>query len=565
MILTVRIIPYSLFLCYNLAMWKFLRDIKIKYKLFFIFSLLLIITIESWLFSFSAIRDIDDSFQRLETYAVPSLLATSELKDNLHFAFSNAADYVSSGNIAYKERFQKNFQQAVAAEIDLFQLSQTEQDFEFTQLFEEQINTINTSLSEFIEKYEDDPDDFNFQLETANLTESRDNFDKFLEEQITIKIQVQTEAAAEKIDDTLRKINIYLFIVLGVIIFIVIALLYFISNNITKPVNRLTVAARKMGEGKFEPVELKRKDELGLFAQTFNKMGKDITTAQKDLEAELIKTKQLDSQKTEFLSVAAHQLRTPMAGIKWVLKMIAEGDMGTVTKEQKHHLLRGVENSERMIGLINSLLDITKMQEQKFQYKIRKLNIVKIIKQIIEGLADNANEKQITVNYDDSAELPEINLDLDKITIAITNLIDNAIKYSPEKSQVTIKTNLEKNKLVISVTDQGYGIPKKQQNQVFDKFFRGSNILKIETEYKTIGNGLGLYITKDIIDKHEGDIGFESAEGKGTTFYIKVPLNLKVTAKGTATEDKKIKKEVKKQKNLSPEEVEKIKQKYQNK
>ncbi len=541
-------------------MWKIFKDLKLKYKLFIILAVLLYLAVSSWIFSFSTLKDIDDSYSRLESYSLPSLLVTSDLKDSLSLSFAQAADYVTTGNQEFKTQFTENFKQAVAAEIDLFELAQTDADFEFTQLFEEEINEINQGLTGIIDKYEKDPENFAAQQELANLGELRDDFDMFLEEQVTVKAQAQINEASSKIDSTVSRVIIYTWFVVAGVLIITVIILFLIRHNITKPVEILTVAAKKMGKGKFEPTGLKRNDELGLFAQTFDKMGVDITKAREDLEAELVKTKELDKQKSEFLSIAAHQLRTPMAGVKWVMDMLVEGDMGPLTEEQKHHLKNGVDNSTRMIKLINDLLDVTKIEAQKFQYQIAKVNLVEVIDEVLAEFSANIEKKKLKVDLQ-VEKVVEINVDRKKINIALSNLIDNAIKYSPEGKTITVRLVKEKDGLLITVADQGYGIPEKQQNQVFDKFFRGANILKIETDYSTIGTGLGLHLTKDIIEKHEGKIWFESAENKGTKFFIKLPLNLKVV------KQVKTKKDIQsqKQKVLTPEEIEELKKKIQDK
>ncbi len=505
-------------------MWKFIRDLKIKYKIFFIFAVLLFLAADSWVFSYTSLKDIDASYARLESYSVPTLLTVSELKDGLNFALANVTDYVATGNQASKTKFEDNFRQAVVAEVVLFQLAQTEEDIELTKLFEEKINNINDGLDSLVKTYEQDPANFNWQTEVDEVNQLRDDLDIFLSEQITVKAQQQIDEAAQTIDQTVQRITLYLWIVVVGMILLAVFLFWFISHNITQPVKLLTTAAARMGQGQFSPVELDRRDELGIFAQTFNQMGRDITAARVALENELVKTKELDRQKSEFLSIAAHQLRTPMAGLKWVMNMMLEGDMGPLSKEQKHHLEKGAENSERMIKLINDLLDVTRMEEQKFQYKPQPQDLKAIWEAVIATLDNNAKQKQIKIVLNAAAGLAPVRVDLEKIKIAFTNLLSNAIKYSPTGKTVTMELKpADAEHLLISITDQGYGIPKNQQNQVFDKFFRGSNILKIETELTTIGTGLGLYITKDIITKHEGEIWFESEENKGTTFYIKLP------------------------------------------
>lgn len=502
-----------------------LRNAKITYKLFFIFAVLFYVLINSWFFSYTTASDVEESYKNLEQNTLPSLLATNILKDNLHSALLAAYDYVSTGNAQSKKLYEEKFYDVTAASIELFNLSETQEELEFTTKFiDEQINDIRTTTEKLIIAYEADPNDPEIEMALSELSILRNDFNNFLEYEITAKIRSQIQTASSDIESRANRITYYLVLVVVLVVIIIIFLFVFISQNITKPVHILTEAAKQFGQGKFVEVKIDRKDELGLFAQTFNKMAKDISAAQKALREELEKTKEVDRQKSEFLSIAAHQLRTPMSGIKWMLKMTLDGDLGNVSDEQKHHLKTGLENSERMIALINSLLDVTRIEEQKFQYNYEIAPMETIISIIVDSLKTNAASKNIKLKVNKPEFLPPIKVDKEKIKIALTNLIDNAIKYSPKDSQITVDIKKEKDHMLISVADQGYGIPKAQQAHVFSKFFRGSNILKIDTEYESIGTGLGLYLTKDVVTKHEGEIWFESEENKGTTFYIKLPL-----------------------------------------
>jgi len=506
--------------------FKSLSNAKITYKLLFIFAVLFYVLINSWFFTYTTAKDVEVNFNNLKNYTLPSLLATGQLKDNLHAALLAAYDYSSTGDLASKELYNNKIYDVTESSIALFQVSQTQQDLEFTTRFiEEQIDKIKIAADQLIADYDADPKSAKIADDLNKLSVLRNDFNIFLETEVTQKIQTQVQDVSTAIEHRANLITFYLIIVISTALIVIILLVIFISHNITKPLNLLTTAAKEFGKGNFHEVHLNHRDELGLFADTFNTMAKDITATQKALQTELIKTKELDKQKSEFLSIAAHQLRTPMAGIKWMLKMLSDGDLGKINAEQKHHLDNSLQNSERMIHLINDLLDVTKIEEQKFQYKIQPNNLVELIEHIIQSLKPNADKKKIIVNFIKQSEIPLIPIDKEKMKIAISNLIDNAIKYSPVKQDVNVYVKKNDKQVEIKVQDHGYGIPENQFNQVFSKFFRGSNILKIETDLETIGTGLGLYLVKDIITKHDGEISFESDEGKGTTFLLALPLD----------------------------------------
>ena len=504
------------------GIFSFLRDIKIKYKLFLIFAIMIYIMANSWFLSFTSISDVQASFYKLQSEALPTLNATIDMRDNLERSFLAAYDYILTGNPDSKTEYEEKFQQAILAELDLFEVGFTEEDFEFTQDFNDQLVNINTQLDALISTYEANPTPNNSEVDNKlkEANQTKDEFLNFVDLQITQKVNEEVNSANEEIEQTANRITIYLFVVLGATVLIIIFLIIFIGSSITRPINKLIKAAQKFGKGEFIQVDVKRNDELGVFANTFNKMAVDIDRTHKALEKELEKTKQLDKMKSEFVAFAAHQLRTPMSGVRWVVNMFIDGDLGKVTEEQKKFLGRAQENTNRMVKLIDSLLRITEIEKEEFQYSFKKTDYLKIVKEVVNELQDQAEKKNITVNIQKEKGLvTEIQIDVEKIKMALTNLVDNAIKYSHPKGNVVITLSKDGNFLLTSVTDEGLGIPKAVQNKIFTKFFRADNVLKYETQ----GAGLGTYIAQDIVNKHFGKIWFESAENKGTTFFFTLP------------------------------------------
>lgn len=234
---------------------------------------------------------------------------------------------------------------------------------------------------------------------------------------------------------------------------------------------------------------------------------------------DITREKLVEQLKTEFVSLSAHQLRTPLSAIKWILRMILDGDLGSLKEEQKEFLEKAYYSNERMINLINDLLNITRIEEGRFIFEFKEVNLLEVAEQVIESLRDEIERKKIKFEFQKLTKIPQIKADIEKIKIAIENLIDNAITYTPEGGKVTVilRSNQE---IYFSVKDSGIGIPEDQKERIFTKFFRAKNALKMETE----GSGLGLYITKNIIEAHGGKIGFESKEGQGSTFYFTLPI-----------------------------------------
>lgn len=497
------------------------RDVKLTQKIFFIFFLMVIIVMNSWAFTFTTVLDFRDSFTTVQQYSFPSVVLTSELKDNVHTGLLAVYNYLATGDTANKVIYENTFKQAFQTEVAFFELSQTNTDLEFIQQFNDKLLAVNDQADALVAAYENNPDGAIVQDRLTALNSARDEFNHFVVTEITNQITAQIDQANANINNTVRTIQLYLVGISALMLLIIVLVAAFISNHIRKPIRALTLAAQEFGKGNFQKVTVARNDELGLFAKTFNTMASNIQASQLALQAELEKTKQLDRQKSEFLSIAAHQLRTPMAGIRWVSQMLFDGDMGAMLPEQKHHLGNALENINRMINLINDLLDVTKIEEQKFNYKFVVTDMVAIAKEQIKQLASLSKELGVTVqlHYEPAGEiLAEV--DVEKIGLAINNLLDNAIKYS--KPGGIAEIGLTKHGSIVHgyVKDHGLGIPTQSQGEVFTKFFRGPNVLKVITE----GSGLGLFLVKDIVSKHDGRVWFESQENIGTTFFFDLPI-----------------------------------------
>jgi PAS domain S-box-containing protein len=234
---------------------------------------------------------------------------------------------------------------------------------------------------------------------------------------------------------------------------------------------------------------------------------------------DVTREKEIERMKTEFVSISAHQLRTPLSAIKWTLKMFLDGDLGELTKEQREFLEKTYQSNERMINLINDLLNVTRIEEGRFLYKPVLADIVPICQSVIDSYKDEIEKRNLKFKFKKPKELPKVRVDIEKISLAIQNLLENAIRYNKFGGEIEMVLKEKEKEIEFSIKDTGIGIPKDQQNRVFTKFFRGSNAMKMETE----GSGLGLFITKNIIEAHGGRIWFESEEGKGTTFYFTLP------------------------------------------
>jgi signal transduction histidine kinase len=236
--------------------------------------------------------------------------------------------------------------------------------------------------------------------------------------------------------------------------------------------------------------------------------------------------KMLDQMRTEIVSTTSHQLRTPLSLIKGNLEMVLGGNIGKITKEQKDVLGEVFLSNERMIELVNDLMDVSKITEGKFALKLEPIQLDDLVAQTVEKMLPYAQSKGVSLTYVTSPKsLPEVNADVHRIKDALQNLIDNAIKYSKINHKGQVQVSVEQDEsdgfLRVAIKDNGVGIPKNEQAEVFQRFFRASNSVKMDPGG---GTGLGLYIAKAVIEQSGGKIWFESEENKGTTFYFTMPL-----------------------------------------
>ena len=225
--------------------------------------------------------------------------------------------------------------------------------------------------------------------------------------------------------------------------------------------------------------------------------------------------------KSEFISVAAHQLRTPLSAIKWVLRLMLDQDAGPISEEQSELLQKGYDSNERMIELVSDMLDIARIEEGKFGFEFHHAGIIALIEKTIEAFNMKAKEKNITLIFQKPEKDFSLKMDAARIELVLQNLIDNALKYTQNNGTITIAVESMGMYVRVSVRDSGIGVPKDQMGKLFTRFFRGANAVKLQTE----GSGLGLFLVRNIIARHGGSVAVDTEEGKGSTFSFTLPLN----------------------------------------
>lgn len=244
----------------------------------------------------------------------------------------------------------------------------------------------------------------------------------------------------------------------------------------------------------------------------------------------------LEQAKSEFVSLASHQLRTPLSAINWYSEMMLDQDTGKLTKDQQEYMKEIYEGNQRMIELVDSLLNVSRLEVGKLKNDPQDVSMVELADSLEKEMQTSIITKNLTLTRNIQPKLPIVSADPKLVRMIVQNLLSNAVKYTPPKGKVTLtmhkatEDEIKKagikdtgNFLFISVSDTGYGIPKEQQGKIFEKLFRADNVRKMDVE----GTGLGLYIVKEVAKKLGGDIWFESTESIGTTFYVVIPFKTK--------------------------------------
>jgi signal transduction histidine kinase len=231
----------------------------------------------------------------------------------------------------------------------------------------------------------------------------------------------------------------------------------------------------------------------------------------------------IEKAKSEFISLIAHQLRTPVSSQRWMLKELLEERKGKLNEKQKEYLKEIYLNSERVVQFLNDLLSAVRIEEGRFLRKKEPFSLEAVVELVIKLFQPEIEKRKIQLKYErPGKKLPLVKIDIEGIKTVIENLLDNALRYTQEGGEIEISltTPVTETELQFSIRDNGIGIPEGQKERIFTRFFRAENAIKKETE----GSGLGLYISKNIIDAHGGKIWFDSKEGQGTTFYFSLPI-----------------------------------------
>jgi signal transduction histidine kinase len=297
-------------------------------------------------------------------------------------------------------------------------------------------------------------------------------------------------------------------------LFIVLYALY-LARSIARPVREVAAGAAQVAGGDLS-VRLHEggPGEVGELTRSFNEMAERLESTQRELEAQNAKLRQSDRMKSELVNTVSHELRTPLAGVLGFTRLLLTRDFDP---ERRRHYLGVVDaQARRLAELIDKFLDVRRIEEGQFVQVEEDVDVASLLKD--EAQLYDAQSGQHSVDVDLPAEPLIVRGDPDSLRQVIGNLLSNAIKYSPEGGTVALAAERDGDSVRVLVRDEGMGIPARQQAGIFTKFFRGDVAAS-----GIAGTGLGLALSRDIVESHGGRIGFSSTEGKGTTFWLELP------------------------------------------
>lgn len=304
-------------------------------------------------------------------------------------------------------------------------------------------------------------------------------------------------------------------LLLALISAVLVTFTVMLNRAVVLPLAELTGAMARFADTQEipSPPDMPPVKEIADLGRTFNELAAKVqATHARDTEMSRVKS--------DFISTAAHQLRTPLTGIRWALEALAKEPL----TENQHALVESAMSKSRdLVGTVGTLLDISSIESGKHVYEFEQVALPELAAHVVKDLLPIAQERQVTLQLMPSeTPLPRVRADRKQVTWILNNLVENAIRYTPPGGTATVSFGTTGGRVLTFVRDNGIGIPEKDRDNIFERFYRAGNAIAKENG----GNGLGLYIARTIATDHGGDLGFaNNPEGAGTTFTLSLPTS----------------------------------------
>jgi len=320
-----------------------------------------------------------------------------------------------------------------------------------------------------------------------------------------------------------------------IVVFLILSAvtIYFLAGRITRPVQELTAQVNRIAAGDLDQtIAVTTKDEIGVLGASFNEMARSLKELYAGLEEKVArrteqlstanrKLEQASEHKSRFLANVNHELRTPLSSIIGYARLLRRGTEGQITSLQRENLEDLLRNAERLLGLIDSLLDMAKIEAGKMEVEIEPVRVDELLKRAAATIEPMLNKDKIRLICDAPANLEPVYTDAEKLRQIILNLLGNAVKFT-ERGEIKISAVQENGNLKLAVGDTGIGIEPGDFDRIFEEFGRGQLI----GNGRYFGSGLGLAIVKRLVDLLGGSIRVKSEVGKGSTFTVTLPVKL---------------------------------------
>lgn len=354
---------------------------------------------------------------------------------------------------------------------------------------------------------------------------------------------VRIAVAQKTIAGEFSKLSTLFLRVSGAILAVGIIVSYFIAARITDPIRRLTENALAIRAGNLDiQSNINTNDEMEQLSREFRRMVdqlkvfylKEVREKEKAvhdykrLEQINLQLRELDKKKNEFLSIASHQLRTPLSVILWTSSIIKERSYQLLKPAEQKMLDETEKNARLMESLINELLDLSKIQKNTRKINISQINIVNFLKKIFADFQPLADQKSIKLRFEKgSVPIPLVNSDSQSLRHIFSNLLDNAIRYTNKAGSIILRLDYENGNVLIGIKDTGIGMTQKEKAEIFKQFTRGEKAMRISPN----GSGLGLYLVRQLVDLIGAQISVDSEPGRGSMFTVTLPVNLPISLK----------------------------------